>query len=120
MVGIGAYMEGRHGSEPRKSKSGEISRDWLQTLRGGLLLPFETDFIHPKELCIVQVLSKPPGLTDEAYCLVFSLLHVLKLEHFRRGHMTDSKQRNALATDDIFHKVMHCSNTSSLVDYRVH
>lgn len=65
-----SYMEGRYGSEPRKSKREETSRDGLQTLRG-LLPPFETDFIHPRELCIVQFLSKPPGFTDEANCLVF-------------------------------------------------
>lgn len=64
-------MVGRHGSEPRISKMEEISWDGLQTLRGGLLPQFETDFMHPGELRIVQVLSQPPGLTDEACCLVF-------------------------------------------------
>lgn len=64
-------MERRHESEPRKSKTEEICRDGLQTLRGGLLPQFESDFIHLRELCIVQVLSKPPGLTNEAYCLCF-------------------------------------------------
>lgn len=53
-----------------KKKQEEICREGLIIFRG-LLLPFETDFIPPRELCIVQALSKPPGLADEAYCLVF-------------------------------------------------
>lgn len=70
-VGAESYMEGRRGSEPRKIKMGENSRDRLQILRGGLLLPFETDVMHPRESCVAQVLSKPHGLTDEAHCLFF-------------------------------------------------
>lgn len=78
-------MEGRHGSEPRKREQKENSGDGLQTLKEGLLLPFESDFLFPRELCIVQVLSEPPGLTDEAFCL----LHVLKPEYFLGRNMSN-------------------------------
>lgn len=70
MVGAGLTWRRDMGQDQEKARE-ENSRDGLQSLRGGLLPPFQTDFIHPRELCIVQVLSKPPGFTDEAFCLIF-------------------------------------------------
>lgn len=71
-----------HGGETRVSstkgeKEGREERErerggGLQHLRGGLLLPLEAEFRHPREPSVVQVLSKPRGRTyDEARCLAF-------------------------------------------------
>lgn len=70
-----------HGGTLLRIKKDLNSRDGLQAFRG-LQLSSETDFIYSRELCIVGDLSMPPGLSHEAFCLVFHLWHVLKAEQF--------------------------------------
>lgn len=98
LEGLELVLHGwRHGSEPRKSKREEVSGDGLQTLRGGLLPQLETDFMHPRELCIVQVLSETPDLTDEAHCLVPKSSGVLKPDHSLRRNMIGNKRMTITA-----------------------
>ena len=56
-------LHGREtGVRTKKKHKQEISTDGLRTLRGGLLLQFEADFIHPKGASHCPGSFQPPWL----------------------------------------------------------